>query len=665
MLLRRFHWLPLLILILGATAAVFGLVLRHRAEAKSRAVSLVLDYGQLRDLAFAANVPLDQAYKDFKSAGATGIAFTEETLADLETAGLIRVVTAQTDTGREFRVATPDAELRERIAQSAIDLMPGVTERVPEGDRVVLEGPGGGSLFIPGRFEEARGFAVGLSTPDVQSARQAGLEPVGRILNSMALTAPRIEIKLRRARDEGISQIIFGGEEVLGYRGLIKDTAQTFRDLGLMYGSVEFGKQRGDEELSRLLLDRLLRVHSISSAEMLRLPESEAIERYVRAPVERNIRIDYIRLPGVASASTYQDNLEYLRKLARSVVKEGFGLSPTPMPFQDVWPSHLIRRAGQATIAAGAGAGAVLLLAGIIPLSAALQAGVTLAAALSCAALAGSGIGLGLQLVALLTAVVFPTLGFVLFPQPVGAFEDHEHAIVRERGEAIVPAVAEFAAISLVTLLGAGMIGALLADLPYLVKVKSFAGIKASTVLPILLVGWIYLSGMSGEYPDVRTEMRAVGDRVRTFLSEPIRVWHTVAMLVGLVALALLVLRSGNDPGVGVSELELRFRSLLDRFLGVRPRTKEFMLGHPALILALAMAVSPQGRRWALPVLLLGVIGQAGMLNSFCHLHSPLKLTLIRTWNGLWIGVLLGMLLVQCWAVLQGKKRRPNEPHSV
>jgi hypothetical protein len=115
--------------------------------------------------------------------------------------------------------------------------------------------------------------------------------------------------------------------------------------------------------------------------------------------------------------------------------------------------------------------------------------------------------------------------------------------------------------------------------------------------------------------------------------------------VVGLVVLALLVARSGNDSGVGVSDLELRLRSLLDRFL-VRPRTKEFLIGHPALWCALFLASAGWRGGWLIPVLLVGAIGQVGMVNSFCHLHTPIALTLERTWNGLWMGSLLGLAAI-------------------
>lgn len=648
-MLRRFHPLPILLLLLGFAAAAVALTLRYRAEAASRVVSLVLDYSQLRGLSAASGTPVEQAFHDFKAAGITGMAVTEETLAELQDAGLLQVRVSGGQGGRAYRLEIDDPEVRERVFDYVTHLAPGATEQPVAGDHLVLDGPGGGTAYVPGRFEDLRSLPVGLSAPEVAQVKKAGLEPVGRILNPASLTSDSLRWVLQRLKDQGITTVIFGGEEVLGYRGLIKETAQAFRDLNLLYGSVEFGKQRGDEALSRLMMDRTVRVHSISSAEMNRLPENEAIERYIRAPAERNIRVNYVRLPGVVTTQTYPDSIAYTRKLARLVVHEGFGLRGQPVAIREVWASDASRALALALMGLGIGAAAVLLLAGVVPLARGLQAGLAVLVGLLCAGLAGSGIGPGLQLVALLAAVVFPTLAFVLFPQPIGAFEDHEHALVRVRGVAVVAAVYEFLAISTVTLVGALMVAGLLSDLPYMIKVKSFAGIKVATVLPLLLVGWVYLTGMSGEYPSWDAERDAVTRRLQAFFSEPVRIWHTIAVGVGLVAVALLVMRSGNDPGVGVSDLELRFRAILDRVLGVRPRTKEFLLGHPALWLALAMGVSPRWRKWALPVLLIGAIGQTGMLNSFCHLHSPLKLTLIRTFHGLWIGSAIGILLVLVW----------------
>ncbi|HEU4753497.1 MAG TPA: DUF5693 family protein, partial [Armatimonadota bacterium] len=332
---------------------------------------------------------------------------------------------------------------------------------------------------------------TGLDQRLVQEIRGAGLEPVGRLNNALGAQPDSIRWALGRAKQMGVTTVIFAGEEVLGFKGLIPETAGAFRDLRLLYGSVELGKQRGDELLTKLLADQHVRVHSISSAEMPRLTPQEAVERYVRAAAERNIRLEYVRLPGSVSDHTFDDSIGYVDRLSDGIAKAGFGLA-SPVPFGRVLPEGFAGRLPRALIALGVGAGAVMLLAGLIPIGRGRQALLTVIAAALCAGLVLSGIGLGLQLVALLAAVVFPTLAFVLFPQPVGAFAEHTHASVRERTEAVIPAVYEFLAISLVTFIGALMVAGLLSELEFMVKIRSFAGIKVATVIPLLVVGWMY-----------------------------------------------------------------------------------------------------------------------------------------------------------------------------
>src|SRR5262249_25033659 len=81
---------------------------------------------------------------------------------------------------------------------------------------------------------------------------------------------------------------------------------------------------------------------------------------------------------------------------------------------------------------------------------------------------------------------------------------------------------------------------------------------------------------------------------------------------------------------------------LLDALLPVRPRTKEFLVGHPAFVLALALWF--RGRRqWAVPLFLVGVLVQVSLLNTFCHIHTPLRLSLIRDVTGLVFGIAIGL----------------------
>jgi len=119
------------------------------------------------------------------------------------------------------------------------------------------------------------------------------------------------------------------------------------------------------------------------------------------------------------------------------------------------------------------------------------------------------------------------------------------------------------------------------------------------------------------------------------------------AVLIGFAGIVLLA-RSGNF-GLPVLAIEERLRTITEDLFVARPRTKEYLIGHPALLLAGA-AMAAGWRRWVLPLAAIGAIGQAGIINSFSHIHTPLLYTLLRTISALVLGTLLGTL--GTWAVL-------------
>jgi hypothetical protein len=47
--------------------------------------------------------------------------------------------------------------------------------------------------------------------------------------------------------------------------------------------------------------------------------------------------------------------------------------------------------------------------------------------------------------------------------------------------------------------------------------------------------------------------------------------------------------------------------------------------------------------------MLLGTIGQVSLVNTFGHVHTSLVISLIRDFNGIWLGAVVAVLL---WLVL-------------
>jgi len=215
-----------------------------------------------------------------------------------------------------------------------------------------------------------------------------------------------------------------------------------------------------------------------------------------------------------------------------------------------------------------------------------------------------------------------------------------------------------FIGLSAITLCGAILVVGLLADRAYMVKVYQFMGIKVAHLLPILFVVFIMAAGLpilGKPFSQVREEVSA---NIRRVVAHPLFVWHAIAVVAAMVIIGMALMRTGNDAAVGVSGIELKFRAILDKLMFVRPRTKEFLIGHPALFLGIAMLLTRR-RAWGLALVAFGVLGQVSLLNTYCHIHTPLAVSVHRSLNGLILGVILGMAI---WLLFgRPKHERPTK----
>lgn len=83
-------------------------------------------------------------------------------------------------------------------------------------------------------------------------------------------------------------------------------------------------------------------------------------------------------------------------------------------------------------------------------------------------------------------------------------------------------------------------------------------------------------------------------------------------------------------------------RNFLNDVLGVRPRSKEFLIGYPLTLLLFWLGAS--SRNWILTIP--AVIGQVSLVNTYAHIHTALLISLQRSFNGLVLGIVIGLLLI-------------------
>lgn len=630
MTLRRILWA---LVAIGACAGLLGAARRFSVEMRNRAVEIAVDLGEVREVALGQGVPLSTALERLRAAGATSVLIAEDTLGSLEAQRRVEVVaTARPGHTHLFVHQGLYGRVRDHLRQRTR-----VNPILPKGLETGEAREAGIEIDAPWSLLEGQG--VGVDPAEVETVRAAGLGVVGRVGAGLNASPENIRWTLTQLHGLGVRTVIFTGDSVLGFPKRLKDTAEALRDpsIDLAYGAVEFGKQRGDAGLARLAPDRVVRVHAITAAEMATATVPDSVQRFSLAARERNIRLLFVRL-FTDAAEPLDAGADYVAAIRGALGRGGLGAG-VAHPYDPLETSVILRL----LLGLGAGAGVVLLLdaiAGVLTGAAALAGLVPLAFA----ALAALPMPIGAKLVALAAGCAFPSLGLVR--ADLGAPGKADPATVARR----------FLTPTLITFLGVAHVVGLLADRAYLVKADAFAGVKLTLVVPLLAAVCAYGLGLRAPtLAAFRARLAELAARVRDAMFSPILVWQVAAGAAALALVAMLVLRSGNDPGIGVSETELKVRALLDRLLVTRPRFKD-ILGHPALLVGIVLAA--QGRRaWAVPLLLLGVVGQASLLNTFCHLHTPLWISFARDLIGLAIGAAIGagLLWVRVWWLRRGR----------
>ncbi|MGQ9581117.1 MAG: DUF5693 family protein, partial [Armatimonadota bacterium] len=198
-----------------------------------------------------------------------------------------------------------------------------------------------------------------------------------------------------------------------------------------------------------------------------------------------------------------------------------------------------------------------------------------------------------------------------------------------------------------ISIAGGVLIVGLLSSRTFMLRIDQFAGIKLAHILPILMLAAGFAGGILWQCDMWQNQKDRLIASYKNLILSPVMMWQAMGIIIALVMIGLMVARTGNEAGIGVSPIELKLRTILDNALLVRPRTKEFLVGHPLLFYGIACALRNQ-KRVAAVLVTLGSIGLVSVLNTFCHIHTPLVVSVIRTFNGFVLGLVLGIVI---WAI--------------
>lgn len=668
------RWLAAVALIGLLSAGAIGAA-RWTLEARYRTVEIVLDGPDWQALAVRDGLDPAALLREARARGATSVAVYERTLKRMADAGEAAYLSSM-ELAALARAGTVPPVFRPALEGG---LRPGVVYVVAGPEMLgfledALSGllgvwrvrRVGQILEVAGLREDLEESGLGFLPQDLAGYRDLGLIPVLRLRNYPGLTNDGLQRMFSRLSRLGRDYtVLFEFNEVLGFERLIDQTAAGLHGLGARYARIEAfserRKQRGEDRLTARMRPDVIRLFSLTPEELQVLPAADAREKFLRGTRERNIRLLYVR-PLVTSAGMVGSNvnLDFVASLAAGVRDAGLRVGQAaPLPALDACPaserSEWCRLLSilRLLVVVGAVAITILSLAAIADVIGAAVAmrwwWVLFAAAvlLTGVTFVAGGFTLWRKVLALGIASLVPGVAVVAFiPTP-------------ERGRPAHPVAAGLQALwaaSLIALGAAVVVAGLLSQWEFMLAADVFAGVKLAQVAPVLVVV-ILVWQMDRSARDWRQTVRDAW----AWSAHPLLLRYAIAaVVVGLAAVVLLV-RSGNF-GFPVLGAEERLRTLTEQWLVVRPRTKEFLVGHPALMLAAAAAVLGW-RRWVLPLAAVGVIGQVGIINSFSHLHTPLLYTLWRTGNALVVGSVLGAVAIWVAAAVVGRARRRAALH--
>ncbi len=617
------HPILALAMILGVIGSLWALADRYRIETKNHNVQLVVDYQEVLDLAGASRHSVSNTLEQLKTVGVTSVAIQEQTVTDLVATGAMKI--SETDTGTKLECRDLDTFNRLKNSALVANIHYPVTSSSSAPIEVHIDANPGYVLAQP----------ISLAEDAFGTVQHSGLSIIVRMMNHPGIHPEFVEATIANYRQNGIGIVMFSGDAVLGFRSGINDVANMFKNHGMAFGSIEFVKQKGDLRFAGAMLPNVIKVHSITAAEMSTLDRQSAVDRMVKAARERDVRLLYIRLFDLNGVEPLEQNLDYISAIDGGLRSNGLAINPA-QPFDALNPPAF----ALSMVAVGIAAGITLLTLSLWNFS---RAGTTVLFAISllfCVVLALAPVVLAWKLLSLIAAIVFPILAVLS-----AIAESPESADSRPLPSKIGRAICRYITVIMIALAGGLSIASLLGRVEFMLRIDQFAGVKIAHLLPVLAITLLLAAGIAWEADTWKHQLTKARDRLSAFALHPVLIWQAVLAFVLMAMLWIVLVRSGNEAGAVVSGMELKFRSFLDAFLPIRPRTKEFLIGHPALFLAIAAAFGGR-RNLAGLLLIIGTIGEVSLVNTFCHIHTPIALSLMRVVVGAVLGLAIGIVIL-------------------
>ena len=503
---------------------------------------------------------------------------------------------------------------------------------------------------------------LGLSSSEMRKVASLGFNVIVRPQNFVNVTEEKIDSIFNRIAKSGVEVNAYmpAGAEVVGYPNKIDYMAKKLADRKLImqehYTQLQFAKIDGLVPLAEALNYKAVRTYVIDSLEQKKISVGEGLRRWALTDEERNVRVNYIR-PYFLSQNG-QDlltmNLQYVKDITANVKARGFKIGEAGLFEAEASTvkngytgPYFPNKIAFVIIGAAVLAGAAIYLAQLVELTNSKQVilwGV-MTAVMAAILFAGRGLVMR-QALAFGAAVFFPVLSMNV----VLDIWDKAKTSSVSALKVILNSTWQLALAVLMSLVGGMYLAAILADSRFLLEIDIYRGVKPTFIMPLVLMTVLYVKrydmlGVMG------AGMKVAVSRVNDLLNKPITFKHIALLGVLGIILLYFVARSGHSAGVPVAAIEVKMRLFLEQLMYARPRQKEFMIGHPAFFLAAYAAYYNAPRLMQYALTCGAVIGQASLVQTFCHMRTPVFMSTVRAIDGYAMGAVIGIILVTVVAI--------------
>lgn len=653
----RLHSLTLkllsIVILLGFLAAAVISYERFHVEANDQTVEMVYDYDDIIARAPLEGKTAGELFDLYRTNGVTSLALYDDTPSKILGRGdalIFRGADMMARTGNDPAVSADRIYIQPSSHEDGEaffeDFKKNLTLRMDS--RHVREISIGGvrTLEVEADWMKFLEMPVGIFPTRVKEAEASGFYLVLRPLNTEKQSSEILKEFLRAVdASPKVSAVLFTGKEAFGY----KSQADAFRDamkerhipIVLIEAQTQLGfeNQAGALDMVKTSDYNTVRLYAMSKDELIKITPAEASARFYISDIERNIRMNLFpsyKYP-LDGKSLSETNAGYIAQTRDRLAEHGFSTGRASQ-MEPYFPSRPLRAAAMA----GALSIAVMALLFVLPCAEKWVWPIWGAGLLATQGLYwGTSSLLPVQLLALAVEIGTPVV-IVSFFLWYCLSKKKEAEQKKSWGKVFAEGAAVLWAGGLTALCGGIFVSALLGDIRFFLEIEIFRGVKATFVLPLVLVTLVYIQHFPFFGKPVTNDREFAGF-IKKFCSLPIRLG--VLMGLGVLAFAafMFVGRSGNNMAP-VPAFEVALRRFLEDTMYARPREKEFLLGHPAVFLAVASLYQKWPQLLHYFLIIAVTIGQGSMVETFAHMRSPFILSFIRGLDGLAAGTAAGLL---------------------